>query len=158
MVHNEKKNRKTSVCPKCGWKNPDEAIFCLKCGSKIQKKVEEAPTPLEGLTFLHIAGSLYTILSAVFNPFVRESAIYLPLYLASGILGLFSAYALHQKKGGKWTKILLSSATVALGFAGTFRLFIIGLLLREEIRGIFGPAWIIFLITALKLWQDRHRV
>jgi len=153
----KKNQKKTAVCPKCGWKNPEEAVFCLKCGSKIQK-MEEALAPLEGLTFLYIVGSLYTILSAVFNPFVRESALYLPLYFASGILGLCTAYVLHQKKGGKWAKILLSSATVALGFAGTFRLFLIGLMLREEIRGIFSPAWIIFLITALKLWQDRHRL
>jgi len=152
-----KKNQdKMAVCHKCGWKNPDEAIFCLKCGSKIQK-VKEAPATLEGLIFLHIVGSLYTILSVV-NPFVRESAFYLPLYLASGILGLCAAYALHQKKGGKWVKILLSSGTVVLGFAGTFRLFLIGLMLREEIMGIFGPGWIIFLIIALKLWQDRHRL
>jgi len=152
----EKKQKKTAVCPKCGWKNPEEAVFCLKCGSKI-RKVEEAPAPLEGLTFLHIVGSLYVILSVV-NPFIRESALYLPLYLASGILGLCTAYILHQKKGKKWTRIVLSSATVALGFAGTFRLFLIGLMLREEIRGIFAPSWIIFLITALKLWQDRHRL
>jgi len=153
-----KENRKrTAVCPKCGWKNPEEAVFCLKCGAKVQE-VEEAPAPLEGLTFLHIVGSLYAILSAAFNPFVRESALYLPLYFASGILGLCTAYALHQKKGRKWAKILLSSAAVALGFAGTFRLFLIGLMLREEIRGIFEPTWIIFLITALKLWQDRRRL
>ena len=153
----EKKRKKTVVCPKCGWKNPEEAAFCLKCGSKIQK-AEQALAPLEGLTLLYIVGSLYAILSVVFNPFVRESTIYLPLYFASGILGLCTAYVLHQKKGGKRTKILISSATIALGFAGTFRLFLIGLMLREEIRGIFGPAWIIFLITALKLWQDRHRL
>jgi len=152
----EKKRKKMTVCPKCRWKNPEEAVFCLKCGSKI-RKVKEAPAPLEGLISLHIVGSLYVILSAVFNPFVRESALYLPLYSASGILGLFTAYTLHYK-GIKWTKIILSSATVALGFAGTFRLFLIGLMLREEIRGIFAPAWIIFLIIALKLWQDRHRL
>lgn len=150
----ERKDKK--VCPKCGWKNPKEALFCLKCGSKLEVVKVAERAPLEGLVFLHIAGSLYTILSVVFNPFVRESPLYLALYFASGILGLCTTYALHQKKGRKWTKILLSSATVALGFAGTFRLFVIGLMLREEIRGIFGPAWIIFLITASKLWRDRH--
>ena len=114
---------------------------------------------LEGLTYLFVVGSLYTILSVVFNPFVRDSAIYMPLYLVSGILGLFTAYALHQIKGGKWIKILLASATIVLGFAGTFRLFFVGLLLEsEEIRGMFAPSWVIFLTTAWKLWRDRHRL
>lgn len=150
----ESKGKK--VCPKCAWKNPKEASFCLKCGSKLEIVKEPKRAPLEGLAFLYIVGSLYTILSAAFNPFVRESPLYLPLYLASGILGLCTTYALHQRKGGKWTRVLLSSASVALGFAGTFRLFLVGLMLREEIRGIFGPAWIIFLITVWKLWRDRY--
>lgn len=153
------KRKNAVMCPKCGKKNPEEAVFCLKCGSKI-RRAEEAPTPLEGLIFLHIVGSMYTILTVIFNTYVRTSVFYLSFYLGSGILGLCAAYALHQQKGKRWAKSLLSLATIAIGVVGTFRLFLVGQLLGElgEILPLAGPAWIIFLATGIKLWLDRHRI
>ena len=155
----ERKDKK--VCPKCEWKNPKEASFCLKCGSKIEVVKLAERASLEGLIFVHIVGSLYAILSVAFNAYVRVFPFYLLFYVVSGILGLAAAYALHQEKGRKWMKTLLSFATVALGLVGTFRLFLISQLLRAELRELLplvGPAWIIFVITGFKLWQDRNRL
>lgn len=145
----EKRQKKTAVCPKCGWKNPKEAVFCLKCGSKLEVAEVAERTPLEALVFLHIVGSLYTIFTVAFNSIVRESPLLLPLYLASGFLGLCAAYVFHQRRVGKWGRILLSLGATALGFIGTSLLFYIG-------GGLWPPTWVIFLITGLKLGLDRR--
>jgi hypothetical protein len=40
---------------------------------------------------------------------------------------------------------------VAVGFAVTFLVFWMGL----DIKGVFGPGWVIFAVAAWKLWRDR---
>lgn len=135
-------------CPKCGYGNPDEAIFCLKCGAKLGVADGGA---FEGLVFLHLAGSLYVLLSAALNALVQASTVILALYIVPGVLGLYVAYTLHTRRAVRWTKFL-SLTTVTLGLVGTLLLFIIGL----RIRRVVGPAWIIFLITGWKLWRDRY--
>jgi hypothetical protein len=44
--------------------------------------------------------------------------------------------------------------SIALGLAGTLTLFLIGL----GLRGIVGPAWLIFVINAWKLWKNRSKL
>jgi hypothetical protein len=56
-------------------------------------------------------------------------------------------------RAGRYLKIV-SPLAIALGLASTLTLFLLGL----TIRGIVGPAWIIFLINAWALWRDRRKL
>lgn len=145
------------ACPNCGQENPEGARFCTRCGSEIRRG-EGDQSHLEGLTFLLVVGSLYALLSVVFNSLVRRSVFYLPVYSTAGLLGLLSAYLVYREVGERWAKVLVSSVAVVAGFAGTFRLFLVGLMVRLETRGLFGPAWIIFLAIGVKMWLDRRRL
>ena len=35
------------VCPKCGFENPDEAVFCEQCGNKMTEEVQEEKTVVD---------------------------------------------------------------------------------------------------------------
>jgi hypothetical protein len=75
------------------------------------------------------------------------------LYLISGLLGLYAGYEFYIGKVSKYLKFV-SALAIIIGLASTFILFLIGL----EIRGIIGPAWVIFLINAWMLWKERTRL
>lgn len=144
----KKKKLEPGVCPKCETKNPENAKFCNSCGARLQVVVKGG---FEGLVALHTVAALYVLLSVTFNRLVQASPIFLSLYVVAGVLGLGGAYALNAGKIKTWTKFL-SLAMVVVGIVGTTLLFILGL----TIEGVVGPAWVIFLATAWKLWQDRH--
>lgn len=147
MSRKRKKKLGLGVCPKCKTKNPEDSKFCNKCGAKLQIAVKGA---LDGLVALHVVAGLYVLLSVAFNNLVRASPLFLSLYLAAGVLGLVVAYALKAGKIRTWTKFL-SSAMIVIGLVGTIWLYLIGL----TILGVIGPGWIIFVVAAWKLWQDR---
>lgn len=134
-------------CRKCGFENPAGMKFCGNCGAKLT--LELAPK-LESLALLHITGSIYLIISLIFNALIRVSPILLISYTTSALLGLYAGYALHKNKVGRYLKIVSVLASI-IGFIATFILFIMGL----EIRGVVGPAWIIFLVIIYVLWKKR---
>jgi hypothetical protein len=138
------------TCPKCGAKNPEGAKFCNNCGTRLQLAVK---SNFEGLAYLHLATALYVLLSVAFNALVRASPLFLGLYVVAGVLGMCVAYALSTGKVRSWIKPASLVAIIA-GLTGTTFMFIIGL----EIKGVIGPAWVLFLATAWKLWKDRVRV
>jgi uncharacterized protein (DUF983 family) len=147
-------------CLKCGFENFPGAKYCSNCGEKLAAPVSvKALEGLEDLFTLHLVGSLYVLTSLVFNAVVRASLFLAIPYLASGVLGLVSAWTLHSLSSGKshrwrrWVK-LASAMSIALGLAGTLTLFLIGL----GLRGIVGPAWLIFVINAWKLWKNRSKL
>jgi ribosomal protein L40E len=148
MSDAEKSEKKPNICPKCGAKNRSAAKFCDSCGARL---LVESKGGFEALASLNLVAALYVLLSAAFNEIIRAAPIFLALYLSAGILGLGVAYQMSAGKVGRWTKFL-SLAIVILGLAGTIILFLIGL----GIRGVVGPGWVIFLILAWRLWQDRR--
>lgn len=139
-------------CVKCGFENPSGMKFCGNCGAKLV--FEELPPESEALTLLHLTGSLYLVMSLVFNSLARASPLFVALYTTSALLGLYAAYSIRKQTKAKHSKIVSVMAIIA-GFSGTLLLFIIGLL---ELRGIVGPAWIIFLISGYMLWKNREKI
>jgi len=68
-------------------------------------------------------------------------------------MGLYAGYQFYLGKTGKHLKII-SSLAIITGLASTSILFLIGL----GIRGVIGPAWIIFLVNAWVLWKERKKL
>jgi len=139
-------------CRKCGFENPPNFKFCGNCGEKLVE-VEAAPR-FEGLALLHITASIYLIISLIFNAVVQASPAFIIPYIISALLGLYAGYSFHMGRIGKYLKIA-SVIAIILGLASTFILFLIGL---GMLRGVVGPAWIIFLISAWTLWKTRKRL
>lgn len=138
-------------CRKCGFENPANLKFCGNCGARLSITIE-APK-FEGLALLHITASVYLLISLAFNALVQASLIFIIPYIASALLGLYAGYELYIGKVEKWLKII-SALAIIIGLASTFLLFWIGL----EIKGVIGPAWVIFLINAWILWKERARL
>lgn len=151
MSGKRKKKSEPGECPKCKAKNPEDAKFCNKCGARLQIPLKGG---FEGLVTLHTVAGLYVLLSATFNILVKELffPFFLIIYLVSGVMGLGVAYALNAGKIKRWIKFL-SLAMVITGFVGTFLLFLLPMLVAGS--GV-ELGWVIFLITAWKLWQDRY--
>jgi hypothetical protein len=138
-------------CGKCGFENPPDLKFCGNCGARLSV-VLEAPS-FEGLALLHIAGSLYLLLSLAFNALVQASPAFIILYASSALLGLYAGYRFYTGRASKYLKIV-SPLAIALGLTSTSILFLLGL----AIRGVVGPAWIIFLVNAWALWRNRRKL
>jgi hypothetical protein len=138
-------------CGKCGFENPPDLKFCGNCGASFSVVLE---TPrFEGLALLHIAGSLYLLLSLAFNALVQASPAFIILHASSALLGLYAGYRFYTGRASKYLKIV-SPLAIALGLTSTSILFLLGL----AIRGVIGPAWIIFLVNAWALWRDRRKL
>jgi hypothetical protein len=138
-------------CGKCGFENPPDLKFCGNCGARLSVVLE---TPrFEGLALLHIAGSLYLLLSLAFNALVQAIPAFIILHASSALLGLYAGYRFYTGRASKYLKIV-SPLAIALGLTSTSILFLLGL----AIRGVIGPAWIIFLVNAWALWRDRRKL
>lgn len=145
-----------TTCGKCGFQNPADAKFCLNCGKSLAISTLSPSSGFEGLALLHFTGSIYVLVSVVFNELYRVSPVFLGLFLAVGFLGLGAAYGFSV-----WPKVTrrklvqaLSAVTIAVGFASTLILFYLGL----GVSGVVGPAWVIFVVTGWKLWTDRNKL
>ncbi|MEM2569957.1 MAG: zinc ribbon domain-containing protein [Candidatus Bathyarchaeia archaeon] len=157
----KKRAEKTSErikCVKCGFENPAEMKFCGNCGAKLTvAEAQKCTSSLESLIMLHLTGSLYLLISLAFNSLIRANTSFILMfvlpYLASTVLGLYAAYMLYKGVSGKYSKII-SLAAIISGLVPTLILFIIGL----GIRGVIGPAWIIFLVNAWLLWKKRTEI
>ena len=144
------------ICGKCGSPNPASAKFCLNCGKSLAVSAALPSSGFEGLSLLHFTGSIYVLVSVVFNELYRLSPIFLGLFFAVGFLGLGAAYGFYV-----WPKVTrrklvqaISAVTIAVGFGSTFILFYLGL----GVSGVVGPAWVIFVVTGWKLWADRNKL
>jgi len=103
----------------------------------------------EALSLLLFVGSAYLIVSLIFNV-IYQVAIFAILSIVSVVFGVYAGYGLYRGRFGRG--VLASSvAAVAFGFAVTFLVFLMGL----DVKGVFGPGWVIFLVAAWKLWRDR---
>mgnify|MGYP001062038493 CR=1 FL=1 len=102
-----------------------------------------------------MVSSIYVLVSVAINLLIQASEILVVLYIAGGVLGLISAWQFRRlsRRSKVWVT-LPSAAAIALGFAGTLWLFILGL----KVRGIVGPAWLIFIVNAWELWRERSRI
>jgi ribosomal protein L40E len=134
------------VCWKCGFKNPPGAKFCANCGTRLKVK---APTVSESLALLHFVGSLYLLISLAANYLVRALLPLSIAYLASGVLSLLAGYLLYRERPGRLPK-LVSAVASASGLVSTLALFALGLTM---IRGVIGPAWLIFAASLWELWR-----
>jgi ABC-type glycerol-3-phosphate transport system permease component len=135
-------------CAKCGFENLPNASFCSGCGARLKlPQVELVRGRFEALTLLLVVGSIYLAVSLIVNV-IYQVAIFAILSVISIVLGLCTAYEFYRGKFRRLT-IFLSSLSMALGFAVTFIIFLIGL----NIRGVFGPGWIIFVAAAWGLWR-----
>ena len=139
-------------CKKCGFENPPNFKFCGNCGEKLVEA--EAVPRFEGLALLHITASIYLIISLIFNAVVQASPAFITPYIISALSGLYAGYRFYTGRTGKYLKIV-SAIAIILGLASTFILFLIGL---GMLRGVIGPAWIIFLISTWTLWKMRKRL
>ncbi len=135
-------------CPVCGFDSPQNLRFCGNCGTRLTRNAE--PERFEGLASLHLATSLYLILSVAFNGLVQSTAILFIPYSASGILGMYASYSLFQRRRRRWVSAA-SVLAITIGFSSTFFLFILGL----AVKGVIGPVWVIFLLTGWFLWKTR---
>ena len=136
-------------CSKCGYENASGLKFCGKCGAKLGPNPSKGS--LEGLAALHIAASLYLLLTVAFNSLVQASLLFIAPYMISGVAGLYLGYEFHRGKMGGRLKVA-SALTIAIGLSATSVLFIIGL----YAQGVIGPAWILFLVNAWWLWGARN--
>jgi len=143
----EKKPKRVK-CAKCGFENLPNANFCSGCGARIKPpQVELGRGRFEALTLLLIVGSIYLAVSLTVNA-IYQVTFFAILSIISIVFGFYAAYELYRGRIGRLT-ILLSSLSMALGFAVTFIIFLIGL----NVRGVFGPGWIIFAVAAWGLWR-----
>jgi hypothetical protein len=145
------------ACENCGFVNPSGVKFCSNCGKNLA--VVSIPTErFESLFLLNLAGSLYVLMSVLFNEVYSISPIFLTAFLAVSVLGLIAAYGFYS-----WSKIdskkkllikVISGLTVVLGFSSTFFMFYLGL----AVSGVIGPIWIIYVILGWRLWTDRQKL
>jgi hypothetical protein len=147
-LESEKKSRRVK-CAKCGFENLANASFCSGCGARLKPFPAEFKGGFEALSLLLLVGSVYLIVSLAVNV-IYQVAIFAILSIVSVVFGVYACYGLYRGRFGRG--VLASSiVAVAFGFAVTFLVFLMGL----DVKGVFGPGWIIYAATAWKLWRDR---
>jgi hypothetical protein len=122
--------------------------FCGNCGVELRATI--LTDYVEALAFLHIASSLYVLLTLGSNYLVQHIFFLLILYAVVGVAGLYIGYEIHRGAGGIWLKVA-SAITIGLGLATTSFLYVLGLYLG----GLVGPSWVLFLVCAWLLWVSR---
>ena len=150
MVCLESENKSGRVeCAKCGFENLANASFCSGCGAGLKPLPAEAKGRFEALSLLLLVGSAYLIVSLAVD-MVYQVMVFAIVSMVSVVFGVYAGYELYRGRFGRW--VLASSAVaVASGFAVTFLVFWMGL----DVKGVFGPGWVIFAVAAWKLWRDK---
>jgi len=144
----EKKPKKVK-CAKCGFENFANASFCSGCGARLKPLPAELKRGrFEALTLLLLVGSAYLIVSLAVNV-IYQVTIFAILSIVSVVFGVYATYELYH---GRFARRVLASSALAVvfGFAVTFLVFLMGL----DVKGVFGPGWIIFVAAGWKLWKD----
>jgi hypothetical protein len=148
-LESEKKSRRVK-CAKCGFENLANASFCSGCGARLKPFPAEVRGRLEALSLLLLVGSAYLVVSLAVNV-IFQVVIFAILSIVSVVFGVYASYGLYRGRFGRG--VLASSVVaVAFGFAVTFLVFWMGL----DVKGVFGPGWVIFLVAGWKLLKDRH--
>ena len=68
------------ACGKCGFVNPSGAKFCLECGKSLAVSVG-SDGGFESLSLLHLVGSVYVLVSVLFNEVYRLEPVFLAAFL-----------------------------------------------------------------------------
>lgn len=146
------------ACPKCGAKNPSEAIFCIKCGYRL--RVEEEPGVSKILLNMVLFVSITSLLDLLFNKGVSILVQANEVFRATFVVGLLSNIiiiyiwfrhkgdAAFPKEGGLYTLLvssLIASLAVYLVYYGMF--FIANTITISPLWVIY--AWIIYRITKM---------
>jgi hypothetical protein len=109
----------------------------------------EAKGRFEALSLLLLVGSAYLIVSLAVD-MIYQVMVFAILAIVSVVSGVYAGYGLYRGRLGRG--VLASSVVaVAVGFAVTFLVFWMGL----DVKGVFGPGWVIFAVAAWKLWRDK---
>ncbi len=96
-------------CKKCGSENPEEAIFCIKCGEKIEKEIWEGEKRVCSVLFLDLKGftslserlepeEIREIIDKVFSnmtEIIEKYGGYVDKYIGDAIMALFGAPVSH---------------------------------------------------------------
>lgn len=143
------KEPKGVKCAKCGFENLPDANFCSCCGARLKPLPAELKGRFEALYLLLLVGSAYLVVSLIFNVIYQVTVFAIPS-IVSVILGVYACYGLHRGRLGRGV-LASSMVAVGVGFAVTFLVFLLGL----DIKGVFGPGWVIYGAAAWKLWKDR---
>jgi hypothetical protein len=132
-------------CGKCGSQNPTNLKFCGNCGSRIKQAwlgSEFLATRFEALALLHVTGSIYLLISLIVNALVQATYLFYVPYAIAALLGLYAGYGFYEGKLNRNVRVASITSNL-VGLVSTFLLFVVGL----EVRGVVGPAWVIFGIT-----------
>ncbi|MEM2029447.1 MAG: zinc ribbon domain-containing protein [Candidatus Bathyarchaeia archaeon] len=149
-LDSEKKPKRVK-CAKCGFENLVNASFCSGCGARLKPLPVEAKGRFDALCLLLFVGSTYLAVSLIFNVIYQVMIFAVPS-LVSILLGVYACYRLYRGRFGRWV-FVSSIVAVALGLGITFIVFLMGL----NIRGVFGPGWVIYAAAAWRLWKDSKR-
>jgi DNA-directed RNA polymerase subunit RPC12/RpoP len=136
-------------CPKCGFTNGPGIKFCGNCGAELRATM--TTDYVEALAVLHIASSLYVLVTLGSNYLVQRNLFLLIPYAVVGTAGLYVGYQFHRGNGGRWLKVA-SAITSMIGLVVTSFLYVFGLLYG----GLFGPSWVLFLVCLWLLWVSRR--
>lgn len=142
----------TLVCSKCDFENQVDLKFCGNCGARLRKTPEGAKNRFEALGLLYFTGSIYLLLSLTLNQSVSSTILFSLPYLIVGLVGLYVGYSFYTGSRVDRTLSLLSIVVVVTGLAFTGLLFLIGL----AAKGVIGPAWVIFAVTAFAIWKKHQ--
>jgi len=137
------------MCQRCGAENPEEAMYCIKCGVRLEVNVS---TLDEGRYFKLFSGlmlmvSVSTLLDLILNRGIltlvsRNLVIFLPILLAAaGSLIIIYSYFSSSSNIVKYFK--MGSLMAGLGY---LIIYIIPLLGGFS---LFYPVWIIYLFMFL---------
>lgn len=125
-------------CKRCNFDNPEGLKFCGNCGAKLLEKDSIAPISLLTLAYLHIVGGAYLILLII--PLFTLISILATIPFVAGFLNLYIGWKFYLGKVPKMAW-LISLIAIILGLSFTLWIYTI-------------PAWIIFIINFIALWQS----
>lgn len=145
-----------ATCPKCGAKNPSEAVHCIKCGAKLKMDtVQDVSSILRSMILIL---SVTALVDLLFNRgvsiLVQANVVFRSIFvigLLSNIIIIYIWYryrddASFPKEGSMYTLFLgalLASLAVYLVYYGTF--FIANTITISPIWILY--IWIIYRVT-----------
>jgi len=124
-------------CKRCNFDNPEGLKFCGNCGARLLGKVSITPRSLLTLAYLHILGGLYLILFIITFGLI---SILITIPFVAGFLNLYIGWKFYQEKVPKMAWVI-SLIAIMLGLSFTLLIYRI-------------PAWLIFIINFIALWQS----
>lgn len=140
-------------CVKCGFMNLPSATFCSGCGAKLKALPVEVKEMFGAQLLLLLVGSAYLFISLAVNAIIQQVWYFAVPSFVSALLGVYVCFRLYKGQLSAGVAVC-SAVAIGVGFAVTLVVFLIGFL----IKGVIGPAWVIFLAAGFRLWRDRRSV